>query len=299
MGNCGRNVWKKKAINKITNINIEGRFTDNIPEIADIFNDHYINIGEKLAGEIKADPNYKCPSKNMNNQMSMFLFPTDPIEMKNVIQSLKNKKAVGVDKIRAELLKNTIPFIIEPLVYLINKSFIDGIFPSMLKSTQVIPIYKNGDKNEVINYRPISLITAMAKIFEKIIKTRLSSYLKKYNILSCRQYGFREGVSTQDAILDLTGEMYSAMDNKKASLCVFIDLSKAFDSVSHPLLLKSLENVGIRGTTLTLFQSYLLNRKQCVKIGKHKSKFKNIEYGMPHGTILSPMLFNIYVNDLF
>lgn len=197
------------------------------------------------------------------------------------------------------MLKETINIITPLLVSLINKIFQSGICPSNFKIAIIKPLYKKGDKNLMENYRPISLTSNIAKIFEKAFKKRLVQYLNKFNLLSKNQYGFREKTSTSDAIACLTEKIYECLDNSTPSLCVFIDLEKAFDTISHKKILKKLENFGVRGLCHELVKSYLNKRTQVVKIGNHTSEARDVLYGLPQGTVLAPILFIMYLNDIF
>ena len=161
------------------------------------------------------------------------------------------------------------------------------------------PIFKCGDKLEVTNYRPITLITGLAKVIEKIIKAQMTSFLSKHKILAEQQYGFREKRSSQDAMVDLTTKIYKTLEQRRAAMAVFVDLAKAFDTVDHDQLLESLHKIGFRGIPYNLFKDYLTNRPQYVTIQNEASEIKQVEFGVPQGTVLGPILFNIYLNDLF
>lgn len=277
--------------------NEQNEITTNKQEMSKIFNNKFVNVGKNLANKINQNKNYN--EKRKINLHSIFLYPCTGAEIQEYIRKLKNKKAPGVDKIKSETIKEIAQFIITPLTYLINKSFSTGICPEKFKVSIVKPIYKGGDKMEPLNYRPVSLITSITKIFEMALKERILKFLNKHDILSPQQFGFRQGKSTEHAITMLTKEIYKALDNSKPSLCLFLDLAKAFDTISHTLLLESLQEIGIRGIALELMSSYLTNRKQCVEVDDNRSHLLTIEYGVPQGTILGPILFILYLNNLF
>ena len=300
------NIWKSmkhlytktNTNNKIALINNDQNeiITNNI-DMANTFNKTFTEMGEKLAEKIVPDHNYSPKRKILQN--SIYISYTDKYEITDIINSLKNKKSPGFDNIQGETLKHIVQYICDPLTYIINIIIDTGIVPSAFKTSVVRPIYKKGNKLDPSNYRPISLITNFAKIFEKIIKKRLTSYLQKYNIISAKQYGFQAGISTQDAIVFLTKKIYSSLDRQIPSLAVFLDLAKAFDTVSFSLLCESLEDLGIRGVNLKLFRNYLEDRIQYVSLNGVQSDPKTITYGVPQGTVLGPLLFIIYINNLF
>lgn len=303
--NSSKSIWsvvKKMSANNNENNNIDKIYNQaneivQNEEICNIFINYFSSVGKTLAEKIKNNNTFKSPSQE--NLNSIFLLPINENEIYNYIMKLKNKKAPGIDGIKSETLKQIAKHITKPMSYLLNKIFESGICPSAFKVSIVKPIYKKGDKMYPENYRPISIITNFAKIFEMALKSRLTSFTKRFNILSDAQLGFREGKSTQDAIVILTEKIYKALDKAKPSLCIFVDLAKAFDTVSHPKLLESLEEIGIRDIPLKLMSDYLSNRKQCVQIKNNRSNFRDIEYGVPQGTILGPLLFSIYINNLY
>ena len=187
--------------------------------------------------------------------------------MDRILISLDSKSAVGCDGIPTSFLKLARPIVVPMITYLFNLCFECGVFPDVLKKAIITPVYKSGDRDDMGNYRPISVLPAISKILEKLINNRILSYLAKYDILSSSQYGFRKNVSTVDAVLAVSGLLVNKLDSGKKCLTVFIDLKKAFDTVSVPTLVQKLENAGFRGTSLALMKSYLSNRRQGVKVG--------------------------------
>ena len=173
-----------------------------------------------------------------------------------------------------------------------------GTFPDKLKIAKVIPIFKKGDPSLFENYRPISLLPAISKVLEKIIALQLSSYFETNKLLFDNQYGFRPKHSTEHAALELIDRIINKMDTNEIPLNIFLDLSKAFDTIDHTILLNKLKYYGLKGPTLNLFQSYLTNRRQYTEIEDTTSTILPIQVGVPQGSILGPILFIIYVNDL-
>ena len=181
---------------------------------------------------------------------------------------------------------------------LFNYSVESGIFPLCFKISTIIPLHKSSDKHSEENYRPISLITFISKIFEKLMTRRMNSFIKENRILSDNQFGFREGRSTSDAVLELVNDAAEALDRGDYCVAVFVDLRKAFDTVNHGLLLKKLDRMGFRGLISRWLSSYLSDRKIMVSVNGILSEKRSIGIGLPQGAVCSPILFLMYINDM-
>ena len=228
----------------------------------------------------------------------MFLAPTTTEEIADIVSNLKNSSSSGYDNIPTKLIKYCNNELAPIIAHINNQSLTDGIFPTSLKIARVVPIFKNGNASTVSNYRPISILSVFSKVFEKIVHTRLEKYLLENAILHSNQFGFRSRLSTCMALLELMNKLTASIDAGEITVGLFIDLAKAFDTVDHQILLSKLHHYGIRGNAFQWFESYLSDRKQCVSIDGHESGFAVIKCGVPQGSILGPVLFLLYINDL-
>ena len=222
-------------------------------------------------------------------------------ETLSIINKLKNKNSSGKDEISNKLLKSIKDEIAKPLTIIINQSLKTGVFPDALKIAKVKPLYKKGDNFCLNNYRPISLLPTISKIFERVMFTQLYSYLNANNLLSEQQYGFRSQHSTELACVKLVDYITTEMDNIKkikTPTAIFLDLSKAFDTLNFNILLNKLHYYGIDGISLSLIKSYLTDRFQYVQSENSESDLLEIKTGIPQGSILGPLFFSIMINDL-
>ena len=227
--------------------NINGNRMSNMKDISTYFNNFFINIGPKLASEINI--NGKLPYSNYLNTIKVNTrFTFQKIEDDDVVKILRNlkpKHSSGYDNISTILLKLSGDVLLKPLVALINQSLHNGIFPQKLKIAKVIPIYKKDDPHLLNNYRPISLLPAISKVFEKVVHTQLQKYFTANNLFYQHQYGFREGFSTELAVTEFVDRIHQIMDNNKPPFAIFIDLSKTFDTLDHSILLSKLKHYGL------------------------------------------------------
>ena len=279
-------------------------FTDNDTKITDKkdiankFNNYFTNIGQSITQGIKYKGSKKysyCLNKNVT---STFTFEhIDEETVRKTINNLPTKNSCGFDGISTKLLKVIEPVILKSLTLLINQVLYSGVFPDKLKIAKVIPIFKKDDPSLFENYRPISLLPAISKVLEKLIFIQLYSYFNEKKFLNDNQYGFRAKYSTEYAAIELVDRIVTKMDKNYIPINVFLDLSKAFDTIDHNILQNKLAYYGLNGSALHLLKSYLQNRKQYTEIEQINSDILTIKIGVPQGSVLGPLLFIIYIND--
>ena len=288
----------KRSESKITKIKTANGFTDDKTEIATEFNNFFSTIGNKI--DEKTPQTDKCYSDYLTseNNKHLTLKSVDYVEIFDLLSQIKTSKTCGPTSIPNNLLKEHRCIFSTIIVTLINKSLSEGTFPELLKLANVSPIYKKKDKYLCSNHRPISLLSNISKIYEKVFHKQMYDFFEKNNIFYDLQFGFRAKHSTEHALLSITENIKNNIDNQKLTCGIFIDLEKAFDTVNHKILLKKLEHYGIRGLANCWLSDYLTSRKQRVKIGDKFSKYQRITCGVPQGSILGPLLFLVYINDM-
>ena len=321
MNKTDSTITKIKFNNKIynTDIDIANSFNSFFSTIGTNINESFNNNNVTLNNKYNIITNDNILNKNItslntknnnivngndnnNNKLihsTFYLSPISEIEIMAIINDISSKKSKDINNIDFSLIKIIAGFIIKPLHYILNLSFTESIFPDKMKIAIVLPIYKKLDKLKVSSYRPISILPQFSKILEKLIHKRMYQYIYSNNLLNPNQFGFIDHSNTMYASAVLTDFVSRSLDRNFYVSSIFLDLEKAFDTVDHTLLLYKLNKLGFRGHIWKLLKSYLTNRYQCVKIDSVKSSLKKINVGVPQGSILGPLFFILFINDIF
>ena len=291
--NCGL----QSGLDEINTIKSQtGNLLFNNIEISNEFSKYYKDAATDLASLLNVNTEeHKEYLPDRKDEWEFIVVTKE--EVMKTIQSLKNKRSSGFDGISNRLIKNIGDIIAKPISKLINQSITEANFPKILKEAKVVPIHKKGSKLEVANYRPISLLPALSKIWEKIINTQLTERMNDLEVISDTQFGFRKNHNTTNAVQRLVQEVNEAKRNNKVCAAVFIDITKAFDCCRHDIILNKLNNIGLNQKGVKFMESYLKGRYQAVKIGESTSDKVEIGIGVGQGTILGPTLFKLYLYD--
>lgn len=291
-------LGRKHQTNNNINLKYADKCVSNKREVLDIFAEFFsTNASQMLHEYFGSNLSLPCTISSYNEQ-SIFIAPITTDEINKIIINLKNKKSAGFDGLTVNLLKQVKDNIIEHLTFLFNLSINEGYFPDVLKQALITPLHKKGPTDELQNYRQISILSAIAKIFERTVYNKINSFVEKKNILTVAQHGFRENRSTETATCHLLDHVYLNIDKGKYLVSLQFDLSKAFDTINKDLLKHKLYSMGIRGSILDWIMSYMEGRSLRVKLGDDMSKVQDLVLGVPQGSVLGPLLFMLYINNL-
>ena len=287
---------KKSNNQNISLFNSDTNLEVSNDEIPGHINDFFTTIGPKLARHFKVED--WTFSGHINTDSKLNDIHTDYEEVHNLCKEINTGKSSALINLSSKIIKDAFLVLPVQLVYMYNLSISTATFPSQWKIATVIPLFKGGNRLDVGNYRPISLLPLPGKILEKIVHSKMTQFLETNNILCQEQCGFRKGRSTVDSIVNLTNAIFNSINNHEACMAVFIDLKKAFDTINHTILISKLEYMGIGGNLLLWVTNYLHDRSQRTLANNSLSNPLTITCGVPQGSILGPLFFIAYINDV-
>lgn len=305
---CRMNMRKHwKTINLILNKNNKSSYPSkivhddieitNCQDISNVFSNYFSSVATDLDSNIPLSNIDPLDFLTEALDTSFFVRPASVAEVSNIIKSLPNK-AGALNVVPVLIYKNLSTLVVPIICDIFNSSVAEGIFPDILKEARVVPVFKSKNKKIVSNFRPISILSTLSKIIEKIMKVRVVEYLDEHRIIYDKQFGFRTRYSTSDAVVELVDECASNLDKGLFTVVIFLDLSKAFDIVNKNIMVAKLEKLGFRGVAREWFDSYLTDRKTYVNISDKNSDVKTLNLGLPQGSVSAPWLFSLYVNDM-
>ena len=292
-----KNVLPDSNVNNLVKLSDDDGLSIPDDKTAFFINNYFVNVGKKLVQKLK-NPASKYDPVNRHQYNGYKFRPVQKEELSKLINLISIYKSSGIDNASSNVLKDAFSILIDQLLFIMNKSIKDGVFPDAWKRATVIPLPKLNNPCGVSDYRPISLLPLPGKLLEKLLHTQLIGYLENNNLLNEKQNGFRKKHNTSDTVFKLVHDLTGGMNARKHTSAVFVDFAKAFDTIDHTKLINKLRMFSVHTDVIDWFYSYLLNRKQRVMVNGKYSEWDTVEYGVPQGSILGPLLFIMYTNDL-